>query len=328
MTTTTEQDLELTAPSGATASAPSSPLRRNALVAGAVLVAAVGTGTWYRSAAFHETTDDAQIDGEVVAVPARTGGTIAHIRFVENQTVHAGDVLAEIDDDQAKARLAQAEASLASAGAAANAADADARVAESNARGNAAASVATLRASAAQVRGAKDQIAEAGATLGSAEATLRQALTDRDRTDRLFREGAVAQTALDQADTMLTVARANADAARARLVTLQSGVDQATSRVEEASARAKQQSDVASLVEQARARALQAHAQVADGAGGPRSLRRSTFRTRGSSRHTMASSRRKPSRRGSPSPRDRPSCSWSRPACGSPPTSRRPSWRA
>ncbi len=264
MTTATEKDLELPSAEPATAGvpAPSRTLRRNALVAGAVLVAALGAGAWYRSATFHETTDDAQVDGEVVAVPARTGGTIAHIRFVENQTVRAGDVLAEIDDDQAKARLAQAEAALASAEAAANAADADARVAESNAQGNAAASVATLRTSTAQVRGAKDQIAEASATLDSTEATLRQAQTDRDRTDRLFRDGAVAQTALDQAETLLSVARSNADATRARLVTLRSGVEQANGRVEEASARAKQQSDVASLVEQARARALQAHAQV------------------------------------------------------------------
>jgi membrane fusion protein (multidrug efflux system) len=198
-----------------------------------------------------------------VSVPARTAGTIARIRFVENQTVHAGDVLAEIDDDQVKARLAQAEASLASAEAAAKAADADARVAESNAEGNAAAANATLRASTAQVTGAKDQIAEAAATLTSVEATFRLAQTDRDRDASLLRQGAIPQSVFDQTETRLAVARSNADAARARLTTLQSGVDQAAGRAQEASARAKQQSDVASLVEQARARALQAHAQVA-----------------------------------------------------------------
>jgi membrane fusion protein (multidrug efflux system) len=266
MTTTANQDLELTiSEPAAVAPAPraAASSRRNALVAGAALVAVVGGGTWYRNAAFHETTDDAQVDAEVVSVPARTAGTIAHIRFVENQTVHAGDVLAEIDDDQTKARLAQAEATLASAEAAARAADADARVAENNAEGNAAAANATLRASAAQVTGAKDQIAEAAATLASVDATYRQAQTDRDRDDSLFRQGAIPQSVLDQTETRLAVARSNADAARARLTTLRSGVDQAAGRVEEASARAKQQSDVASLVEQARARALQAHAQVA-----------------------------------------------------------------
>jgi membrane fusion protein (multidrug efflux system) len=265
MTATANQDLELTAPAppALAPAAPAAPSRRTALTAAAVLVAAVGAGAWYRTTMFHETTDDAQVDAEVVSVPARTSGTIAHIRFVENQTVRAGDVLAEIDDDQARARVAQAEASLASAEAAAAAADADARVADNNAQGNAAAANATLRASAAQVTGAKDQIAEAAATLASVEATLRQAQVDRERDDALFHEGAIAKSVLDQTETRLAVAQSNADAARARLTTLRSGVDQAAGRVDEASARAKQQSDVASLVEQARARALQAHAQVA-----------------------------------------------------------------
>jgi len=268
MTSTASPDLELTPsePAAELTVAPttagSKSFRRNAVVASLALVAAVGAGSWYRTTMGHETTDDAQVDAEVVSVPARTAGTIAHIRFVENQTVHAGDVLAELDDDQAKARLAQAEASLASAEAAANAADADARVAESNANGNAAAANATLRAQAAQVTGARDQIAEATATLASVEATFRQAQTDRARDASLFHDGAVPQSVLDQADTSLAVARSNADAARARLNTLKSGVDQASGRADEASARVKQQSDVASLVEQARARALQAHAQV------------------------------------------------------------------
>ena len=262
--TSANPDLQLTSePTIAdTASAPARP-RRNVFVAAGVLAVAVGAGAWYRTTIGHETTDDAQVDAEVVTVPARIAGTIAHIRFVENQTVHAGDVLAEIDDDQAKARLAQAEASLASAEAAAKAADADARVAENNAHGNAAAANATLRASAAQVVGAKDQILEATATLASLEATLRQAQTDRDRDASLFARGAVTKSVVDETDTRLAVAQSNADAARARLVTLRSGVDQATGHVEEASARAKQQSDVASLVEQAQARALQAHAQIA-----------------------------------------------------------------
>ncbi len=265
MTTTANQDLELTTsePAVAPATAASTPSRRNVLMAAGLLAVAVAGGSWYRATLGHETTDDAQVDAEVVSVPARTGGTIAHIRFVENQTVHAGDVLAEIDDDQAKARLAQAEASLASAEAAARAADADARVAENNAQGNAAAANATLRASNAQVTGAKDQIAEAAASLESLEATFRQAQTDRERDASLFQNGAIPKNVLDQTETRLAVARSNADAARARLTTLKSGVDQAAGRVEEASARAKQQSDVGSLVEQARARALQAHAQVA-----------------------------------------------------------------
>ncbi len=100
-----------------------------------LIAAAVGGGYWWMHLSL-ESTDNAQVDGEVIAVPARTGGTVAEVLFTENQQVKAGDTLAILDDASARAKLAQAEANVEAAESAFEAAEADARVAEINALGN------------------------------------------------------------------------------------------------------------------------------------------------------------------------------------------------
>ena len=82
--------------------------RRPLVIGLAVAAVLAGAGGWYAATRGHESTDDAQIDAEVVAVPARTAGTVLRLDFVENQAVKAGDLLAELDDEGPRARLAEA----------------------------------------------------------------------------------------------------------------------------------------------------------------------------------------------------------------------------
>jgi membrane fusion protein (multidrug efflux system) len=254
--------VEATASSEPVSAAANKVSRRNAGLGVALALAVTGVASYYVASRGHESTDDAQLDADVVSVPARTGGTVEHVYFVENQSVHQGDVLAELDAAPAKARLDQARASYLAAVASADAADADERAAETNATGSKGAADATLRAAQAGASGVSSQIIEAQAALASAEATLRQARDDRDRDARLFDTGAVTRVTVDQRDTALALARANDQAARARLVTLQNGVAQAAGQVAEAAARAHQADDVAVVIAQAKARASAAHAQV------------------------------------------------------------------
>ncbi|HRG99656.1 MAG TPA: biotin/lipoyl-binding protein, partial [Polyangiaceae bacterium] len=101
---------------------------RGPMVLGALLALALaGAGYGYVTHHGRERTDDAQIDAEVVAVPARAAGLVLKVAFVENQRVTQGDVLAELDPTPARARLAQADAALATAKAAARAAEEDAK---------------------------------------------------------------------------------------------------------------------------------------------------------------------------------------------------------
>jgi membrane fusion protein, multidrug efflux system len=247
------------APAAATGAA----TRKRWIGIGAAALGMVGAAVWYQATAGRESTDDAQVDGEIVSVPAKAGGTIAHIYFVENQTVKAGDVLATLDDEAPRARVAQAEAQLASAHAQAEAADADERVAVTNAKGNRAAAQASFSATSADASATTRQVSEADATRASAEASLRQAQLDDERNRKLYQDGAISKAVFDQSETALTVARSNVDAARARLDVLRSSIASASGRAAEASARAQMVADVDSFVAQAHARALAAHAQVA-----------------------------------------------------------------
>jgi membrane fusion protein (multidrug efflux system) len=209
-----------------------------------------------------ESTDDAQIDADVVLVPARVDGVVKKVLFVENQRVNAGDVLAEIDDASLVSKVAQAEASLARATAQAEAADANAAVAERNAVGNKSAARASLSGAAVGEKTEAAQLLEGRAQLASAEAQLAQARTDVERDRRLLASNAVTRAELDQAETQFRLATSNVDLAKARIATAQTSVVAARSRVEEATARAAQNDDVSTMVRQARAQADAAKADV------------------------------------------------------------------
>jgi len=122
-----------------------------------------------------ESTDNAQIDGDVVAVPARATGTVAKVLFVENQAVKQGDLLALVDDAPAKAKVRQAAARVVAAEAAADAADAETSVAETNAKGNKAVASAALTTASMGAATATDQIKEAESQVRSTDVSLNQA---------------------------------------------------------------------------------------------------------------------------------------------------------
>ncbi|HVU03293.1 MAG TPA: HlyD family secretion protein [Polyangiaceae bacterium] len=236
--------------------------KKKFIALGVVAAVALGTFGWVLAHRGLESTDDAQTDSDVVAVPAKVGGTIRVIHFTENQQVKAGDVLAEIDDAAVKARLAQADAAVAAALASAEAADADAELAETNAVGNKSVAEAGLRTAAVGAASFADQIKEAEAQARSAEASFAQATTDHEREKALFDKNSISKAEFDKAETAYAVASANLEGARARVQTLKLAANQAASRVVEASARAKQSSPVETLVREARAKAAAAHAQV------------------------------------------------------------------
>ncbi len=269
MTAASSTAPEITAPSLPTSDPPPSQERtrprasRRRVLLGVALVSvlAVGGYAWLHRGL--ESTDNAQIDAEVVLVPSRVTGSVAEVLFIENQHVKAGQLLMRLDDEAPKARLAQAEASLAAAQAAADAAAADARVAKSNALGNKSVADASLNTAAFGATSAREQIAEAEAATLSAQAAFTQADRDAARARQLAQNGAIASAQADQTETARSVAAAHLAAAKAHLEGLRTAAAQARSRVSEASARATQASDVDSLVAQAEARSKAALAQVA-----------------------------------------------------------------
>ncbi len=246
----------------AAAPAKKAPPRRAIFLGLAAVAVAVG-GYWYVSHIGHEKTDDAQVDGDVVGVNARTQGIVAKVNFSDNQKVKAGDVLVELDDTPARARLAQVEANLLVAQATAAGAEADERLAQTNAVGNKTAAQAGVSGAAGNASATKEQIAEAEAQVVSAQANADRAETDFQRTDALFKSGSIPQATLDQARATRDTTQAALSQAKAHVLAVRGAQQQALSRVQEATARLTQASDVDAVVAQAHARADAARAQVA-----------------------------------------------------------------
>jgi membrane fusion protein (multidrug efflux system) len=228
---------------------------------GAFLLTGAG---WYIAHRGLEATDDAQLDADVVAVPSRAGGTVTAVHFSDNQRVETGALLVELDDAQAKAKLAQAEAELLGAKASADAADATADLTARNASAGQTIARASLTGASVAVTATSDQIAEATANLASATAQRDKSKLDLDRTKQLFNTGAIANAQLEASQAGYDSAQAAVDMADARIVTLKSTTSQARARVGEASARLGQASDtLPAQVAEARAKAAAAKARVA-----------------------------------------------------------------
>ncbi len=230
---------------------------------GALAVAALGGGAFWLSQRGLESTDDAQVDAELVAIAPRVAGVVTKVAFEDNQNVKAGDVLVELDSEPAKARLQQAEANLEAARATASAADAEARLAETNAKAGNRVASASLSAASAGASSSRDQIAEARARVTAAEAGRAQAKSDYDRTSKLVESGALGAAQLESARTANDTAEASLAQARAHLAVLEGAAAQAGAHVAEASARAEQAKQVDVVIAQAQAKSRAANAQVA-----------------------------------------------------------------
>ncbi|CAB3700697.1 HlyD family secretion protein [Trinickia soli] len=156
------------------------------LLVGVILVAAVAYGLYYfLDARFHEDTDDAYVNGNVVQITPQVTGTVIAVNADDTQTVKAGQPLVVLDGADARVALQQAEANLAQ----------------------------TVR----QVRGLfvnndqyQAQIAERQADLSRAQDDLRRRLT-------IAQSGAVSQEEISHARDTVKAALAALDAAEQQL---------------------------------------------------------------------------------------------------------------
>nr|WP_128594867.1 HlyD family efflux transporter periplasmic adaptor subunit [Paraburkholderia kirstenboschensis] len=79
-----------------------------------ILIAAIAYGLYYFLVArFHEETDDAYVNGNVVQITPQVTGTVVAVNADDTQTVKTGDPLVVLDPADARVALEQAEANLA-----------------------------------------------------------------------------------------------------------------------------------------------------------------------------------------------------------------------
>jgi membrane fusion protein (multidrug efflux system) len=258
------QPLASVEPTPAVAAAPAKPKsKRRAILVALVAVVALGFGyrTWSRW--YIQSTDDAQVDAELVGVAARSGGTVSAVYFSENQTVHQGELLAEIDAAPARARLAQAEANVTAAEAAAHAADVQVQLVSRNAQTDFALATAGLRSSSLGADSTLSEIAQARAGVDNARARLKEATQNLTRIDRLYAQGAASDAQRDETTSARDVAATELARAEAVFSNMEVSRDLAHSKIAEAKAKLSQSDQVEALTREAQARAEQAHAAIA-----------------------------------------------------------------
>ncbi|CAB3697720.1 EmrA/EmrK family multidrug efflux transporter periplasmic adaptor subunit [Paraburkholderia rhynchosiae] len=151
-----------------------------------ILIAAIAYGLYYFLVArFHEDTDDAYVNGNVVQITPQVTGTVVAVNADDTQTVKAGDPLVVLDPADARVALEQAEANLAQ----------------------------TVR----QVRGLFADDNQYQAQVAQRQADLSRAQDDLKRRLTVAQTGAVSQEEISHARDAVKSAQAAVDAAQQQL---------------------------------------------------------------------------------------------------------------
>jgi len=167
---------------------PTNGKRRRALLLLTVLTLAAGLGwlAWYLLVArWHEATDDAYVQGNVISLTPQAAGTVIAIDAEEGARIEAGQVLVRLDPDDARIGYDAALANLA----------------------------LTVR----QVRGLYDRVDSGEADLAARQIALKQAHEDVRRREHLADSGAVSHEELAHARDLLAAAEAALSSARGEL---------------------------------------------------------------------------------------------------------------
>jgi membrane fusion protein (multidrug efflux system) len=230
-----------------------------------LLLLVIGAAFFYWRSTYTEDTDDAQVDGNLYQISARVAGQVVKVNVDDNQTVQAGQVLAEIDPTDYQVALDQAEANLASA----QAEYAQATVNVPITQVSVGTSVATT---GFDVKGSTDMIAQlkqveaAKARVAEAKANAQKAEDDVDRYRPLVAKDVISKQQFDAAVAAAAGTQAAVAEAEANVLAQQNAVASARQRLAQAEAQSSQSVKNGPgqiRVQQARAEAAQAAIQQA-----------------------------------------------------------------
>jgi membrane fusion protein (multidrug efflux system) len=234
-------------------------------IIGAVVVVAlalVAAGVWWHST-FTEDTDDAQVNGHLIQVSSRISGQVLKVYVNENQTVKAGDVIAELDPADYQVAVEKAEAALASAQANAAAANVNVPITTVNTGSNLRSAGADVSGTQASVAQAEQQLKAAHARVAQAQANHTKAEADLQRYKPLVAKDVISKQQFDAAVAAADASRAALADARATEQAASQGVNVAHEREAQAQAMLKYAQTGPQQVAAQSARARQALAQVA-----------------------------------------------------------------
>ena len=175
------------------------------------VAAAVWGAQWWTVGRFIESTDDAYVGADITAISPKVSGYITQVAVTDNQIVHTGDLLAQIDDRDYRAALQKAEGAVAAEQAL----------------------LANLDANEHLQRAVIDQ---AHAGIDAAQAESVRARDDQARYRDLSSRAAVSVESAQRADAVFKTARADTEKAQAAFVAAQRQLDVITTQKQQAHA--------------------------------------------------------------------------------------------
>ena len=190
-----------------------------------IIIVFAGVYALWSYYAARESTDDAQIDGHIVPISARVGGTVEKVNVLDNQYVEAGTVLVQLDPTDYQVAVERARAELQDAMATLQAARTGVPLTHTT-------TSSTLSNAQASLRASQEEVAAARARLQEAEAEYKLAADDVRRFALLVKKDEIPQQRYDAAVTSEKQTAAAVDAARAAVANAQSHVAQAQAMVQ------------------------------------------------------------------------------------------------
>lgn len=210
--------------------------RRNLIIIVVAVVVVVSGLFLWRYLSSYESTDDAQADVHLYPVSARVSGYVVRVNVNDNQWVNKGDVLVEIDPTDYQVGLAQAQANLANAEATARSLNITVPITSVNTFSQLQFTASGIEDARAAVSAAEKQLVAAHQQVEAAQANDVKAQDDLHRYKSLVDKREVSPQIYDQALASAKSSTANVAAAQASESAAQQFIQQARSRLAQATA--------------------------------------------------------------------------------------------
>lgn len=236
--------------------------RRKFVVLAVILLLVVGAGLFYWHSTFTESTDDAQVDGDLYQVSSRVAGQVVKVYVEDNQRVQAGQLLAEIDPKDYQVALEQAQANLASAQATAIQATVNVPITSTTVRTSVSTTRSDVDAALAAVDQAQKQAQAAQARVDQAKANQTKSDLDVQRYTPLVQKDVISKQQYDGAVALAAANKAGVLEAEAQVIAQRAAVSQALQRLSRARSQANE--SVKNGPDQVRAQQARANAALAE----------------------------------------------------------------
>jgi membrane fusion protein, multidrug efflux system len=227
------------AESGTNDSAETNGNRKFAVI-GVVLLIVLGAAFFYWRSTYTEDTDDAQVDGNLYQISSRIAGQVVKVTVDDNQTVQAGQLLAEIDPTDYQVALDQAQANLASAQAEYTQATVNVPITQVTVGTVVSTTASDVKGSTDIVAQAEKQVEAANARVAEARANALKAQADVDRYTPLVEKDVISKQQYDAAVAAAAASKAAVAEAEAEVLAAQNAVASARQRLAQAEAQSAQ----------------------------------------------------------------------------------------